>query len=142
MTLAELVRTNGHIGLIEAEIRGDERGESWLVTKYRIGARAEYYPSEYDGGVPNENAVHLVQKPIHVRDAGASSFEFGQVMQNIPKEIANLGVMGWSCRTEFLNVEWWGEKPVQLRVALQSEYMARQRRHERKVLARQKGRSA
>lgn len=103
MTLGELVETCGHIGLIEATVRGTIRSETERVCEYRIGARAEYYPGDYHRGTNGkpDATVFVIQKPIHVRDAGAASYEFGQVMKNIPAKLRNLTVTLWSCCREY-----------------------------------------
>lgn len=129
MTLSELVETCGHIGLIEATVRGTAQNECQRVCEYRIGARAEYYPGDYHRGPNNEPdpTVHVIQKPIHVRDAGASSFEFGQVMKNIPIKLLKMQVTYWTCGTEYVDRAFWtcGERPYHLRCDLLSPEVKR-----------------
>jgi hypothetical protein len=123
MTLAELVETNGHISLITATVRGTKTNEYERVCEYRIGSRAEYYPGDYRSGRDNEpdQTVHLIQKPIHCRDDGAASFEFGQIMKHLPIKIRNLQVTRWTCGYE-IPMPWsCGERPHHLRCDLLSE---------------------
>lgn len=125
MTLGELVETCGHIGLIEATVRGTSKSEYERVCEYRIGARADYYPGDYRATWPNtqpDPTIHLIQKPIHVRDAGAASNEFGQIMKNIPTKIRNLQVMLWTIRKEY-GAPWnrAGTDSLHLRCDLRSE---------------------
>ena len=134
MTLSELVETCGHIGLIEATVRGTAESEYQRVCEYRIGARADYYPGDYRGEQPDPT-VHVIQKPIHVRDDGASSFEFGQVMKNIPIKLGKLEVTLWTCHPEFCRDGWKnGERPLHLRCDLLSEEWSKKNR--RKELRR------
>ena len=128
MTLAELVETCGHISLITATVRGTKTNEYERVCEYRIGSRAEYYPGDYRRGPGQEPdpTVHLIQKPIHVRDDGAASYEFGQVMKHLPIKIRNLPVTLWSCHREY-GVPWGGagDDPLHLRCDLLSEEWAK-----------------
>ena len=123
MTLSELVETCGHISLITATVRGTKTNEYQRVCEYRIGSRAEYYPGDYRSGLTNEpdSTVHLIQKPIHCRDDGAASYEFGQVMKHIPIKIGKLEVTRWTCGYE-VPMPWSnGERPYHLRCDLLSE---------------------
>ena len=123
MTLSELVETCGHISLITATVRGTKTNEYQRVCEYRIGPRAEYYPGDYRSGLTNEPdpTVHLIQKPIHCRDDGAASCEFGQVMKHIPIKIGKLEVTRWTCGYE-VPMPWnCGERPYHLRCDLLSE---------------------
>ena len=134
MTLSELVETNGHIGVIEATVRGTKQNEHLRVCEYRIGARATYYPGDYRHGANAEPdpTVHVIQNPIHVRDDGASCCEFGQIMKNIPIKIRGLEVVRWSCRNEYLGeMNWWGERPIHLTCDLLSEEWTKKRRESR-----------
>ena len=104
MILEELVETNGHIGLIEADVRGTDQSESELLCTYRVGPRAGYY--QCDGDVENysplrHHSVYIINDPIHVRDNGASSFQFGAITRNIPREIRRLEVTHWNLSTEY-----------------------------------------
>ena len=133
MTLAELVETCGHISLITATVRGTKTNEYERVCEYRIGSRAEYYPGDYRSGRDNEpdQTVHLIQKPIHVRDDGASSFEFGQVMKHLPIKIRNLPVTRWTCGYEYPMPWSCGERPYHLRCDLLSAEWAKKTRGEK-----------
>lgn len=97
MTLEELVDLNGHIALIDADVRGTSKSETELVAVWRIGKRADYHRSEK----ADDKRLHIIQLPIHCRDDGAASYQFGQVMKNIPKELRKLEVMSWSCGHEY-----------------------------------------
>lgn len=114
MTLSELVETCGHISLITATVRGTKTNEYERVCEYRIGSRA---------GRDNEpdQTVHLIQKPIHCRDDGAASFEFGQIMKHLPIKIRNLQVTRWTCGYEYPMPWSCGERPYHLRCDLLSE---------------------
>lgn len=122
MTLSELVETCGHIGLITATVRGTKHSEYERASEYRIGSRAEYYPGDYRRAGEPDPTVHIIQKPVHVRDAGASSCEFGQVMKNIPIKLLKMQVTYWTCGTEYVDRAFWtcGERPYHLRCDLLS----------------------
>lgn len=136
MTLSELVETCGHISLITATVRGTKTNEYQRVCEYRIGPRAEYFPGDYHRGPNNEPdpTVKLIQKPIHVRDDGAASYEYGQIMKNIPIKLLKMQVMLWTCGYE-IPMPWPnGERPYELRCDLLSEEWSK--KNERKELQR------
>lgn len=140
MTLAELVETNGHISLITATVRGTAQSEYQYVAQYRVGMRAKYFRGDIKGADENgcsiyDKRITLVNKPIHVRDNGAASYEFGQIMKNIPKEIAKLKVSLWSCHREY-GCDWsCGEKPDELVCDLVSDEFVRLMAKQRKIYA-------
>lgn len=131
MTLTELVETNGRITLITATKRGTKFNEYERVCEYRIGSRAKYYPGDFQRGHNGEPdpTVHLIQKPIHVRDDGAASFEIGQIMRHIPIKLRSLLILRWSCHKEY-DVPWrctGGDDPLHLRCDLLSEEWTKKR---------------
>lgn len=127
MTIEELMTTNGHISLLIATIRGDRKNETVRVSEYRVGARADLFPSER--GVCPE-WLHIIQKPIHVRDDGAASYQFGQVMKNVPKMLRDLTVTGWRTIKEFGTRIDGDELYVDLRSDEVARLMAKQKARE------------
>lgn len=140
MTLAELVETNGHISLIRATVRGTAQSEYQYVSEYRVGTRAEYFRGDIrgadkDGCSIYDSRIKLVNKPIHVRDDGAASYEFGQIMKNIPKEIARLEVSRWRCHTEY-GCNWHnGERGDELTCDIVSDEFVRLMAKQKKIEA-------
>jgi len=96
MTLEELMETNGHIARADVTVRGTKESEYQRVSEWRIGARADYYRCDR----AEDKTLHIIQKPIHCRDDGAESYQYGQIMKNVPKELRQLEVTSWDLSYE------------------------------------------
>ena len=92
MTLLELCDTNGHVSLLNVYVR-DEK--SVLLHTYRIGPRAKLWMAD------RPKSTTIIEKPLHVQDAGASNFEFGLVKKNIPKQLRDMEVTYWRSTKEY-----------------------------------------
>ena len=92
MTLLELCDTNGHVSLLNVYVR-DEK--SVLLHTYRIGPRAKLWMAD------RPKSTTIIEKPLHVQDAGASNVEFGLVKKNIQKQLRDMEVTYWRSTKEY-----------------------------------------
>ncbi len=86
MTLLELCETNGHIVHMDISVRDEHLR---LMHTYRIGSDAHFWKGD------DKNRTTILQRPLHVQQNGAESYQFGFVTKSLPKELRKMEVSYW-----------------------------------------------